>query len=227
MSVLAKLVKDTTNCVLLMGFHISWKHIIEKMPWYRYQDYARLSAIVTPHPKQCLEEVMLHYHKRMCQLLKDQWRSCPSHSQSSRRNPLPPPVMSEASIEGQFDDQGQDLYDPLKAPTNTPIQDESITPVQEDTVGNMTMSTMVTEEENCLLDDENDNVSIVSSQGKRRQDNFTSPMYRQEELQNRGDAANFSSTSPLIPRTPGITPQAMPHTMPTVSPRETLQLSPQ
>ena len=80
MSGLAKLVKDIANCILLTGFHISWKHIIEKMPWYRYQDYERLSAIMTPHPKEHLEEVMLHYHKRVCQLLKDRWHSCLSHS---------------------------------------------------------------------------------------------------------------------------------------------------
>ena len=49
MSGLAKLVKDTTNCRLPMGFHISWKHVIQKMPWYRYQDYKWLSAIMTPH----------------------------------------------------------------------------------------------------------------------------------------------------------------------------------
>ena len=104
MSGLAKLVKDTANCVLPMGFHILWKHIIENRPWYRYQDYERMSAIVTPHPKQCLEEVMLHYHKKVCQLLKHQRRSCLSHSQSSHRNPPPPPVMSKTPVEGQFDD---------------------------------------------------------------------------------------------------------------------------
>ena len=135
---------------------------------------------------------MLHYHKRVCQLLKDQWHSCPSHSRSSCRNPPPPSITSEASVEGQFDDLGQDPYDPLKTPTNTPIQDESIMPVQDDTVGNTTMSTVVTEEENHLLD----NVSVVSSQGKRRQANFTSPTYCQEELLNRGDVTDFSSDIP-------------------------------
>ena len=196
MSGLAKLIKDTANCILPMGFHISWKHIIENMPWYRYQDYERMSAIMTPHPKQCLEEVMLHYNKKVCQLLKYSWRSCPSHSQSSCQNLMPPPIMSETPVEGQFDDLGQDPYDLLKTPTNTPIQDESITPVQDDTVKNTTMSTMVTEEENHLLDDEDDNISIVSSQGKRWQANFTSLMYRQEELLNRGDVTDFSPTSP-------------------------------
>ena len=108
---------------------------------------------------------MLHYHKKVCQLLKDQWHSCLTHSQSGRQNP--PPIASEALVEGQFDDIGQDPYDPLKTPTDTLIQDDSITPVQDDTIGNMTMSSVVTEEENCLLDDEEDNVSIVSSQGRR------------------------------------------------------------
>ena len=94
-------------------------------------------------------------------------------------------------------------------------------------VGNMTMSTMVTEEENHLLKDEDDNISVVSSQGKRQQANFTSPMYHQEELLNHGDVTDFSPTSPLIPHTPGVTPWAMLHTMLTVSPRETPQMSPQ
>ena len=122
---------------------------------------------MTPHPKQPLEEVMLHYHKKVCQLLKNQRHSCPTHSRSNHRNPLPIPVASEASVEGQFDDLGQDPYDPLKTPTNTLIQDESVTPVQDNLIGNATMSTVVTEEENHLLDNEEDNVSIVSSQGKR------------------------------------------------------------
>ena len=86
----------------------------------------------------------------------------------------------------------------------------------------MTMSTVVTEEENRLLDDEDDNVSVVSSQGKRRQANFTSPMYRQEELLNRGDVADFSCSAYTRHHA-----RAMLRTMPTVSARETLQMSPQ
>ena len=50
-------------------------------------------------------------------------------------------------------------------------------PVQDDTPGDTTMSNMVTEEGNHLLDDEGDNVSIVLSQEKRRPANFTSPTY--------------------------------------------------
>ena len=226
MSGLAKLIKDTANCILLMGFHISWKHIIENMPWYRYQDYKQMSAIVTPRSKQRLEEVMLHYHKNVCQLLKHSRHLCPSHSRSSHQNLTAPLVMSETPIEGQFDYLGQDPYDPLKTPTDTLIQDKSIMPVQDDTVENMTMSTVVMEEENCLLDDEDDNISIVSSQGKRRQANFTCPTNRQEELLNRGDVADFSLTSPLILCTPSVMSRAKPHTMLTVSPRETPQTSP-
>ena len=88
------------------------------------------------------------------------------------------------------------------------------------------MSTVVTEEENHLLDDEDDNVSIVSSQAKRQQANFTSPMYQQEELLNHGDVADFSLTFPLVLCTPSVMPQATLHTTLTVSPRETLQMSP-
>ena len=99
-------------------------------------------------------------------------------------------------------------------------------PVQDDLIGNATMSTVVTEEENHLLDDEEDNVSVVSSQGKRRQANFTSPMYHQEELLNHGDVTDFSPTSPFVPHMPGVTPRATPCTTLAVSPKETLQLSP-
>ena len=58
------------------------------------------------------------------------------------------------------------------------------------------MSPVVTEEENGLLDDEDDNVSVVSSQGRRWQANFTSLMYHQKELLNHGDVADFSLTPP-------------------------------
>ena len=67
----------------------------------------------------------------------------------------------------------------------------------------MTMSTVVREEENRLLDDEDDNVSMVSSQGKRRQANFTSPTYHQEELLNRGDVADFSCSAYTRHHAPG------------------------
>ena len=191
MLALAKLIKDTTNCLLPSGFQILWKHIVEKMLWYNFEDYQRLSTIVTPRPKQCLEEVMLHYHKKVGQMLKDQRRSCLTHSCSTRQKPPSTPIASEAPVEGQFDDLGQDPYDPLKTPTDTPIQDETIMPIQDDTLGDMTMSNAVTEEENRLLDNEGDNVSIVSSQGKRRPANLTSLMYQQEELSNHGDIVNF------------------------------------
>ena len=157
MSVLAKLVKDTANCVLPLGFHISWKHIIEKTPWYNFQDYQQLSTIVTPCPKQRLEEVKLHYHKKVGQMLKDQQHSCLAHSRSTCQKPPSTPIAPEAPVEGQFnqdDNLGQDPYNLLKTPTDTPIQDESITPVQDNTLGDTTMSNAVTEEENRLLDDE-------------------------------------------------------------------------
>ena len=107
---------------------------------------------------------MMHYHKKVGQMLKDKWRSCPTHSHSAHPKPPSMPIASEALVEGQFDDLGQDPYDPLKTPMDTPVQDESVTPVQDDTPRDTTMSNVVTEEENYLLDDEEDNVSIVSSQ---------------------------------------------------------------
>ena len=48
-----------------------------------------------------------------------------------------------------------------------PVQDDAVMAVQDNTVGNMSMSAMVTEEENHLLEEEDDNVSVISSQGKR------------------------------------------------------------
>ena len=60
--------------------------------------------------------------------------------------------------------QIKQAFNSARCGTDTPIQDESVTPVQDDTPRDTTMSNVVTEEENYLLDDEEDNVSIVSSQ---------------------------------------------------------------
>ena len=185
MSALAKLVKDTANCILPLGFHISWKHIVKKMLWYNFQDYQRLLTIVTLHPKQCLEQVMLHYHKKLAQMIMGQQCLCTTHGHSTSPRPPSMPITSEAMqempIEGQFDQDdnlGQDPYDSLKTPMNTLVHNESIMPVEDDILGDQTMSDPVTEAENRLLDDEGDNVSIASSsQGKWGPVNFTSPMY--------------------------------------------------
>ena len=67
---------------------------------------------------------------------------------------------------------------------DTPVLDESVTPIQDNTADDMTMSNVVTEEENRLLDDKVVNVSITLSQGRRQPANFTSLTYRQEELSN-------------------------------------------
>ena len=126
---------------------------------------------------------MLQYHTKMAHMLKHQRCLCTAHAHANHPTNLKPSSMSiasEASIEGQFnhdDDLGQDPYDPLKTPTDTPVLDESITPIQDDTL----MCNVVTEEEDRLLDDKVDNVSITLSQGRRRPANFTSLMYRQEE----------------------------------------------
>ena len=107
MSALAKLVKDTANCILPSGFHISWKHIIEKMLWYNFQDYQQLLTIVTPHLKQRLEQVMLHYHKKVAQMITGQQCSCTTYGHSTCPRPPSMPITSEAMqempIEGQFD----------------------------------------------------------------------------------------------------------------------------
>ena len=129
----------------------------------------------------------------------------------------------EAPVEGQFDhdndDLGQDPYDLLKTLRDMPVLDKSITPTQDDTPDDMPMSNVVAEEENRLLDDKVDNISISSSQGRRHPANFTSLTYRQKELSSLRDFAEFRTVS----CTPGTTLRTMPHTMPTVSPKATPQ----
>ena len=84
--------------------------------------------------------------------------------------------------------------------------DTSTSNIQDDTLGDPTMSNTMTEEENCLLNNEGDNVSVVSSsQGKRQLNNFTSPTYHQEELSNRGDIVDFLPMPSLISCMPGVT----------------------
>ena len=87
MLALAKLVKDTANHVLPSGFHISWKHIIERMPWYNFRDYERLLAVVSPRPKECLGQVMLQYHQKVRGMIKTTRRS---YAGSARWRPVRP-----------------------------------------------------------------------------------------------------------------------------------------
>ena len=117
---------------------------------------------------------MLHYHKKVCQMIKSHQRSCPTHGRSAHPTPSTVTVTLEAtqemSIEGQFDqadDLGQDPYNLLKTPMDTLVQDKTVMPIQDDILGDPPMAEPVTEAENHLLDDEGDNLSVASSsQGK-------------------------------------------------------------
>ena len=71
MSPLASVVKETANLVLLDGFQIHWKHIVEDMPWYQHWDYARLQP-VSPQLTNCLEKGMLLFHNKTDKILKEQ-----------------------------------------------------------------------------------------------------------------------------------------------------------
>ena len=57
MSALAKLVKDTANCILPSGFWISWKHIVQQTPWYQHRDFCQLLAITPGRPRHHLEDI--------------------------------------------------------------------------------------------------------------------------------------------------------------------------
>ena len=176
MSLLAKLVKDTANRILPSGFHISWKHVIQQTLWYWYQDFCQLLSVTTSHPKHHLEEVMLQHHKKVEKLLRDQWHRelCPAHPRMRyHQQPIATPVRGHFDLD---DNLGKDPYDPLKTPTGMPIQDKSITPIQEATTGELAPSNVVTEAEDHLLDDAGNNVSVtLSSQEKWWPTNFTSP----------------------------------------------------
>ena len=132
MSALAKLVKDTANCILPSGFRISWKHIVQQTPWYQYRDYHQLLAITPKHSRHCLEEAMLQHHNKMAKLLKEQTRRdpCPVHPKKDHQwEPVDIPARGQFDLD---DDLEVDVYNLLETPTDTPIQDESTTPVLED-----------------------------------------------------------------------------------------------
>ena len=76
----------------------------------------------------------------------------------------------------------------------------------------------------CMLEEVDDNVSIVSSsQEKRRMASFTSLAYRQEEIADCGDANNFPAIPPFMPWTPSVT---LPKVTPQATPKGMLQSSP-
>ena len=106
---------------------------------------------------------MLQYHKKVEKLLKDQQHRdpCPVHpSREHQQEPIDTPVSGQFDTDGSLD---MDLYDPLKTPTDMPIQDETVMPVQKDFSEGSAHSKVVTAEEDRMLDEEDNNVSVVSS----------------------------------------------------------------
>ena len=141
------------------------------MPWYNFHDYEWLSAVVSPWLKECLEQVMLQYHQKVRGMIKTTQCSCPTHSHSSRsRPPSTSPtlkVMQEVPIKDQFD------HDDNLGPMDTPVQDESVTPIQDNTMDDPPMAEPVTEAENHLLDGKDDNIRVMPcSQGKQHPVNY-------------------------------------------------------
>ena len=106
-----------------------------------------------------------------------------------------------------------------------PVQDEESMPIQEDFPAESALSNAVTPAKDRMLDEVDDNISIVSSsQEKRRRANFTSPTYRQQEVARCGDADDSLVMSPSA--MPKVTPVATLKTTSQVMPRVTPQSSP-
>ena len=225
MSELAKLVKDTANYVLLSGFWISWKHIVQQMPWYCYYDYCRMLAVTPRRDKNCLEETMMQHHNKTEKILWEQRRKSvhpTSHKEELQREPVNAPTSGQFDLE---EDLEADVYNPLVTPTDMPVQDEDSTPVQEDLQAELVQSNVVTPAEDRMLDEVDNSVSIASSsQEKWWKANFISLTYWQQEVAGRGDADDFLAMSPSA--TPKATPVTLLKTTPQAMPKVTPQSSP-
>ena len=86
-----------------------------------------------------------------------------------------------------------------------PIQDESATPIQEDIPAESAQSNVVMPAKDHMLEEVDDNLSVVSS----------FQVYRQEEIADCGDADDFSAIPLFMPWTPSVTP---PKVTPQVTP---------
>ena len=194
---LAKLVKDAAYYVLLSGFRISWKHIVQQTPWYHYHNYRRMLAVTLRCDKNRLEETMMQHHNKMEKILQEQ-RCRSLRPTPHKEEPQHEPVSAPTS--GQFDldkDLEADVYNLLVTRTDTPVQDEDSTPIQEDSPTETAQSNAVTPAKDCMLDEVDDNISIMSSsQEKQWKAKFTSLTYRQQEVARCGDADDFLVMSP-------------------------------
>ena len=114
-------------------------------------------------------------------------------------------------ITGQFDDEdlSRDVYDSLKTPTTTPVQDEGNAMTEQPEYQPATSSQQMED--------------VLTSQVPRRFPTFTSPRYRQEEIASQGEPADMPE---LLSRTPGTTPKVTPKPSPKTTPKATPQASP-
>ena len=208
---MANVVKETAN-LILPGFHIYWKNIVEDTPWYRHRDYASLIA-VSPAPVNRLEKAMKLYHEKTTEIL--------AKNKASRQKWLPRSPAIEAScsrcrevdepVTGQFDDEdlSRGVYDPLETPTTTPVQDEE-TAMTEQPEAPPAVANQPGED-------------VPTPKVLRRFPTFTSPRYRQEEIASQGGPADMPE---LLPRTPGTTPKVTPKPSPKTTPKAMPQSSP-
>ena len=211
-SPLANVVKETANLILPEGFHIYWKNVVEDTPWYCHRDYASLIA-VSPAPVNKLEKAMKLYHEKTTEKL--------AKNRANRQKWLPhsPAVNAsysccrevDESVTGQFDDEdlSHDVYDPLKTPTTTPVQDEE------------TAMTEPQASQPAAVNQPMENAPTPKA--PRHYPTFTSPHYRQEEIASQGDPADMPE---LLPRTPGTTPRVTPKPSPKMTPKATPHTSP-
>ena len=85
---------------------------------------------------------------------------CPAHPKDHQWEPINTPTTGQFDLD---DDLKVDVYKPLETPTDTPIQDESTTPIQEDIPAESVQSNVVTAAKDCMLEEVDNNVSVVSS----------------------------------------------------------------
>ena len=120
-------------------------------------------AVTLRHDKNCLEETMMQHHNKTDKILREQkHRSLhpTPHKEEPQRESISTP------ISGQFDldeDLEADIYNPLATPMDMPIQDEDSTPIQEDFPAESVQSNVVMPDEDCMLDEVDNNISIASS----------------------------------------------------------------
>ena len=241
MSPLAHFIKETANLVLPDRFHLSWKHVVEDMPWYRYRDYIRLEP-VSPSLRNRLEKGMRLFHEKVDDILKKQ---AALHNQQTYWSPDPKVLYTREADEPHHDkeqidwsagpnpigknkadwaekvahvDEGQFDNDDLDEGVFNLLETLTDTPVQDEVI---TMATIA--EEVSTTDKGNSVKATLSFQEKRRLPTFSSPIYRQEEIAQKDEQEHVPGMPELLPPTPGgtpgVTPRVTPRTMPQTSPK--------